>query len=214
MLTLLQLFSSPTHVRVYPLSFAGRLLTTQVNRNNKSKWYVSYDLWPHKHYPVWFQGLAYLMTPSLAAQLPAIALDTKYMFTDDVYVGILVSQVKSPHVIINNMFGTHTEQTLNKFLGSFRSEGRIFYHVPSIKYFITWYHLDSSEISYDPVPVTRNAETKQISQVTTTKSSRKSSNATLVITLVFSLIVLSFLCCSCCYLCYCRDDECQFYSDF
>ncbi|KAF6019590.1 hypothetical protein EB796_022116 [Bugula neritina] len=82
--------------------YMGKLISTHVNRDNSSKWFVSYELWPYKRYPIWFQGLAYMMTPKLAAKLPSLALNTAYMFTDDVYVGVLVSKIKDVDLIIDN----------------------------------------------------------------------------------------------------------------
>lgn len=94
----------------------------------------------------------YILTPHLAAKLYPIALDTKYMFTDDVYMGVLVSQVKEAHVIVENMIGAHTEGELSNWGTAFRIEGRMFYHVPNLTLFYKWYHLDNKVIRYDPPP--------------------------------------------------------------
>lgn len=124
-------------------------MTQEVNRNNESKWYVSYDVYPHKLYPVWMQGLVYILTPHLASKLYPIALDTKYMFTDDVYMGVLVSQVKGADVLVQNVIGAHTEGKIANWEGAFRQEGRIFYHVPSFEHFYKWFNLERKYVSLD-----------------------------------------------------------------
>ena len=134
-----------------------------------------------------------MLTPQLAAKLPAIALDVKYMFTDDVYVGILVSQVDDANVIIEDMIGEHTEQSLDKFLWSFRNEGRIFYHVPSIKHFISWYYLDNDLIRYDPPPRKKRLP---FSQQTHSTVSSSIFLAIMFILFIFILVLFLVLVCA------------------
>ena len=94
----------------------------------------------------------YILTPHLAAKLYPIALYTKYMFTDDVYMGVLVSQVKGTEVIVENMIGAHTEGQLSLWEPAFRLEGRMFYHVPNLTIYYKWYNLDNALVRYDPPP--------------------------------------------------------------
>ncbi|XP_067951192.1 beta-1,3-galactosyltransferase 1-like [Watersipora subatra] len=175
--------------------YLGRLLSREVNRRAESKWGVSWELWPHKLYPVWFQGLAYLITPQLAAKLPSIALDVKYMFTDDVYVGVLVSQVDGVNVITDEMFGAHTEGPLSKFFHQFRKGKRIFYHVPSIKYFISWYYAD----------ILSGNENAKFQAEAKLALEHSSSSSNIAIVLLFVTPALVSLCIVCCYYIKCDD---------
>ena len=115
------------------------------NRNEKDKWYISRERWPYDNYPTWFQGLAYFLTPSLAEKLVPISLNVPYIFMDDVYVGMLVSQVRpKADIIINqNLSATAamTRFSIDYYLHErWMSHNATFFHMPNMLRFNTWYH--------------------------------------------------------------------------
>lgn len=162
----------------------GRLLTRLVNRDNTSKWYVSWELWPEELYPVWFQGLVYVLTPNLAAKLYPIALTTRYMFTDDVYVGVLVSQVPEAKVIINNDLGVHADHNDYKVLEPvFVNGSHIFSHVPDKELYYKWYYRD--DVGQYP---------------SNTKKKDSHVGVTLTVIILPILLFVSVICCAFCIL--------------
>jgi len=117
------------------------------NRNPESKWFVSEDVWPHKEYPTWFQGLIYFLSPRHAIDLFRTALRTKYMHTDDVYMGILVNRTASMQGALipdtELSYFTQDDKGIVEILKPYwisEDDERIFYHMPSIQFFTEWYY--------------------------------------------------------------------------
>lgn len=79
-------------------------------RRKNDKWYLSYEEWPHDTFPIWYQGLAFILSPTLADKLYKQALQTSYIFTDDVYIGILVDRLRNSEDV-----DLRTEVTLRTF---------------------------------------------------------------------------------------------------
>ena len=116
-----------------------------MNRNPDSKWYVSREVYPNDTYPVWFQGLVYFLTPSTTAELFKQSLQTRYMHTDDVFIGIVVHKVPSIQkgIIKKNNLSAITNQNdaigLEKHLGAAWLRGNVpFFHIPDRKVFTSW----------------------------------------------------------------------------
>ena len=90
-----------------PSSFKGNLSPNLPPvRNPFDTWYISREVWPYDTYPLWLQGMVYLLSPSNTADLFQAALRTHYMHTDDVFIGILVNKTAKPgqkSLIINDL---------------------------------------------------------------------------------------------------------------
>lgn len=126
-----------------------------VVRDPSNPWYISREQWPDDEYPAWFQGLAYMISGQLALRLPAIALDTPYLFVDDVYVGILISKV--PDVTIHR----HQELSSHVAYGSklslydglyhkFYHAETVFYHVPNVSLYSEWWRCSLNDTCPSP----------------------------------------------------------------
>ena len=119
--------------------FTGKGISSVPHRNKSSKWYVSREVWAPDLYPVWFQGLVYFLTPQHAGELFQTALDTHYMHTDDVFVGIIVDKTSSIAPFTNKLryiseFAATTKQLTTKWLSSPSK----FYHVPDLGLYYIW----------------------------------------------------------------------------
>ena len=90
---------------------------------------------------MWFQGLVYFLSPQYTGQLFTTALNTHYMHTDDVFMGILVNKTKefrTGTVWPIKRLALSKEKLFN--LVKVWEKGRaIFYHVPQTRLFYTWY---------------------------------------------------------------------------
>ena len=101
---------------------------------------MSREVWAPDKYPLWFQGLVYFLTPQHTGELFNTALNTHYMHTDDVFLGIVVNKTK--------VFTSSTLYTLNWiseaefcmwYLKTLWDSGNaIFFHVPNIKLYENW----------------------------------------------------------------------------
>ena len=119
--------------------FTGKGISSVPHRRKSSKWYVSREVWAPDLYPVWFQGLVYFLTPQHAGELFQTALDTHYMHTDDVFVGIIVDKTSSIAPFTNKLryiseFAATTKQLTTKWLSSPSK----FYHVPDLGLYYIW----------------------------------------------------------------------------
>ena len=110
-----------------------------------------------KEFPVWYQGLVYFLSPRHAGELFHTALNTHYMHTDDVFVGICV----------NNTNSVRPHRTAVKHLSEFAMEGfdlikslqpkwlhgnAKFFHIPNIELYYTWSLADLRTVSMPEVP--------------------------------------------------------------
>ena len=136
--------------------FAGKEIDSVPNRNKSSKWYTSREVYPYNKYPLWFQGLVYFLSPQHTGQLFETALDTHYMHTDDVFMGIIVNKTKSVQPYGRSL----------QFLSEFAIEGfdlvktlqplwedgkSKLFHVPNIKVYYTWSLKDLDQSSRPPI---------------------------------------------------------------
>lgn len=127
-----------SHFAGYQVKYPGP------NRDKLDKWYMPREKWPYDNYPPWFQGLAYFLTPSLAEKLVPIALNVPYFFMDDVYIGVLVSQVSTGAEIIMNQnlsaSAAMTRYSIDYFLSELWSaRNATFYHMPNMERYWYWY---------------------------------------------------------------------------
>ncbi|XP_035658608.1 beta-1,3-galactosyltransferase 1-like [Branchiostoma floridae] len=58
-----------------------------------SQWYVSMDDFPRDTYPAYAGGFAYVMSNDMPRLLYETSLGTKYLFMDDIYVGICLEKL-------------------------------------------------------------------------------------------------------------------------
>ena len=98
------------------------------------------EVWPYGSYPLWLQGMVYFLSPGYTAELFQAALRTKYMFTDDVFIGICVNKTALPGqetIVVNDISSFHVVNSQN--IGSKQAaqlqedwdEARItFFHLP------------------------------------------------------------------------------------
>ena len=118
---------------------------------------MSREVWAPDKYPLWFQGLVYFLTPQHTGELFNTALNTHYMHTDDVFLGIVVNKTK--------VFTSSTLYTLNWisqaevclwYLKTLWDSGNaIFFHVPNIKLYESWY-AEETKIPDEPVKPSSN----------------------------------------------------------
>ena len=111
-------------------------------RNPFNTWYISREVWPYDTYPLWLQGMVYLLSPSNTADLFQAALRTHYMHTDDVFIGILVNKTAKPgqrSLIINDL-SAWVELGWEESLCQTWIDGTTpFFHIPDNKLYLSWF---------------------------------------------------------------------------
>jgi len=50
-------------------------------RDPNTKWYLSKKEYKFDSFPIWFQGLAYMLSPPLAKEIYKLSFTTPYLFT-------------------------------------------------------------------------------------------------------------------------------------
>jgi len=83
------------HGVAFRRTFTCRYWTgAKVIRKKSHKYYVSFEEYPKKTYPIYCNGPSYMMSTDLAPLLYEKSLDTKFFRMEDVYItGILADQV-------------------------------------------------------------------------------------------------------------------------
>ena len=135
--------------------FLGRAIPESEPVRNKTgkwaKWYVSREVWALDKYPLWFQGLVYFLTPQHTGELFNTALNTHYMHTDDVFLGIVVNKTKvftTKHLWSIEAF-SEAESDMKYLRTLWEDRKAIFYHVPDVKLYHSWY-LEGLHEAYIP----------------------------------------------------------------
>ena len=120
------------------------------HRNKKSKWYISADVWPYDTYPLWFQGMVYMLSPHYTADLYQAALRTHYMFTDDVFMGICVNKTAAPtqkSIPLKKFSSFRYGKTKNKEYQQDWDEKMVtFFHFPENKLYMEFFYSDINEL--------------------------------------------------------------------
>ena len=115
------------------------------SRRKNGKWYISAEVWPYKDYPLWFQGMVYMLSPNYTADLFQAALRTHYLFTDDVFIGICVNKTAAPtqkSIALKNISSYHTGQTKKDW-----DEAIIpFFHFSDKKTYMNFFYLEFNEL--------------------------------------------------------------------
>lgn len=90
---------------------AGYILRNMLPiREPANKWYVTFEEYKQKTYPLFVSGWFYVTNPSTSAKLIALSKVTKYFWIDDTYVtGILAKKLKIKHFDISKYFSVHAE---------------------------------------------------------------------------------------------------------
>ena len=123
------------------------------NRDKKGKWYVSADMWPYKDYPLWFQGMVYMLSPNYTSDLYQAVLRTHYVFTDDVFIGICVN--KTAAQTQNSIALTKISSSLNKLSPVNQTEQDWdeaiipFFHLPDPHEYLDFFYTDFNELAKD-----------------------------------------------------------------
>lgn len=138
---------SPRYIK-YPafsiiLLIVGKYLGNIPKRNPRSKWFISWEAWPEKLLPMWFQGLVYFMSPRHTGLVYEAALTTHYIQTDDVFMGISVSKVPdfNSGVIIDDKISAQNGDSYKKVLvlrNGWINSSVLFFHVPIDSLFMKW----------------------------------------------------------------------------
>jgi hypothetical protein len=66
---------------------------SQPDRHNTSKYYVSYEVYPHKYYPPYFPGGAYFISMHIAQKFVKVFPFVRHMAIDDVFLGIVAHKL-------------------------------------------------------------------------------------------------------------------------
>lgn len=88
------------------------------------------DVWPNSTYPTWYQGLVYFLSPSLTGDLFKTATNTPYMFTDDVYMGVLVNKLNKTRNIVTMDLKYLSDDY--HALENWRTGPHVFFHAPNV----------------------------------------------------------------------------------
>ncbi|XP_077134904.1 beta-1,3-galactosyltransferase 2-like [Ranitomeya variabilis] len=63
------------------------------NRNTESKWYISPELYPGEHYPVFCSGTGYVFSGDLAEKILKASASIKLLHLEDVFVGVCLHKL-------------------------------------------------------------------------------------------------------------------------
>jgi hypothetical protein len=127
--------------------YIGKSMNRKPARGSGSKWYMPFNEWPEKYYPTWFQGLAIFLSPGITGKLFEQALKTKYLFTDDVYIGVLVDRLiktddkrLKTDITVKQLkhFVNSNNYNLRGQFESWEHGPHVLYHVPKPKEFWLW----------------------------------------------------------------------------
>ncbi|XP_043079421.1 beta-1,3-galactosyltransferase 1-like [Puntigrus tetrazona] len=69
------------------------MLNQNVVRNNKSKWYVSEELYPEQKYPTYVQGAGYVFSNDMPEKILEISKEVKPFNIEDAYVGACLKRL-------------------------------------------------------------------------------------------------------------------------
>ncbi|XP_067931108.1 beta-1,3-galactosyltransferase 5-like [Watersipora subatra] len=113
------------------LLYAGQIRKGKPFRWNRSKWYLPVTAYKFSTFPQWCLGLVYFFTPDLARQVYNLSFTTPYIYTDDVYIGIVADRVDN---LIRVDLALHYAEVLNKLaqnVHDWSSSSETFYHCSS-----------------------------------------------------------------------------------
>ena len=131
-------------------------MSRQPDRDEGSKWFISKEVWEPDLFPSWCQGLVYFLPPRYAGHLFNISLNTRYMFTDDVYIAVLVDKAKEISIRSLNYFSEFAMDNHNLVVELRRywePGGRVkFLHVPDFEIYYKWSVEDLNTELVEAVP--------------------------------------------------------------
>ncbi|XP_067948978.1 beta-1,3-galactosyltransferase 1-like [Watersipora subatra] len=122
----------------------GNLFGGGPRRNPKDKWYISVEQFKYDEYPPWFQGMVYFLTPCVARQIYELSFTSPYLFTDDVYIGIVSDRVENIRRINLVTFYNNAFSSLVKNMNSWVHKPAVFYHNAKIRDMYKLWHLTCS----------------------------------------------------------------------
>lgn len=105
-------------------------------------------MWPYDDYPLWLQGMVYVLSPSHTAELFQAALRTGYMHTDDVFIGICVNKTaRTGQQTIIDDISSYEEPDRGESQRKVWDAAVVpFFHLPDHRLYIKW-HYDAVEKS-------------------------------------------------------------------
>lgn len=130
-------------------------------RDKSAQWYVSHEQWPDDTYPIWYQGLVYILTTPLTKQISSLAAEQPYLFLDDVFIGVVVSKVPDVKYLtiqdisaVSNYYNSEKD-LLTGLYSRFYSDRdlAIFYHVPCATLFTEWWRCQAQSNCKHPCTI-------------------------------------------------------------
>ena len=85
---------------------------TKPDRNPKSKWYISYEMYPEKFIPEFCSGTAYLTSMNVARNIYKISSDIPYVNLEDIYISLCARELGYKFV---DIFGFNAMRTPYKY---------------------------------------------------------------------------------------------------
>ncbi|KAF6033894.1 hypothetical protein EB796_007798 [Bugula neritina] len=116
-------------------------------RNPASKWYLSRKDYKYDTFPMWLQGLTYFLSPRLAKEIYNLSFTTPYIFTDDIYIGIVANRVVQLKQYPLNQFYSDPFFQLAKQSLYWKSKPYVFYHSHSIEDFFRLWCLSCNSVT-------------------------------------------------------------------
>ena len=116
-------------------------------RDKTDKWHIPESVYPYKEYPPRYHSFLHFVTTKPAKQMYYFAESTPYMFTDDVFVGVLASRIPGStkldslknHSELVHLFKGKLDEKLT--IQVFKTtEEKVFFHVLPSSFFSMWSH--------------------------------------------------------------------------
>ncbi|XP_061190253.1 beta-1,3-galactosyltransferase 1-like [Saccostrea echinata] len=80
--------------RILQKSIAGRCdLNRKPIRNIASKWYISYENYPHKQYPIHCSGTGYVTSMNIVNKVYKISRNIPFIFLEDIFVSLCIRKL-------------------------------------------------------------------------------------------------------------------------
>ncbi|XP_051984421.1 beta-1,3-galactosyltransferase 2-like [Xyrauchen texanus] len=124
--------------------FTGYLMRGYApNRNKRSKWYMSQELYPSERYPIFCSGTGYVFSGDMAHRIYGASLSIRRLHLEDVYVGICLAKLRiEPVPPPNEFLFNHWRVSYSSCKYSHLITSHQFHPNELLKY---WQHLQSNK---------------------------------------------------------------------
>lgn len=124
--------------------FTGYLMRGYApNRNKKSKWYMSPELYPGEKYPTFCSGTGYVFSGDLAGKIYRASLGVRRLQLEDVYVGVCLARLRvEPTPPPNEFLFNHWRVSYSSCKYSHLITSHQFQPSELMRY---WHHLQSNK---------------------------------------------------------------------